>query len=283
MIPTGCRRGGSPPTTENTNGWWEDAYEMLFYLSSLKPGDPRNRTIPVLQIIPLPSTRRHALWPPSQSPRVSLPCELFSLTTSPPKISGWKKPASSPAGPISATHTHNGYPGVFEWENRCSVGPVDYYYIDFDLSMRFPKGKDSALWIGTHRTFNMIPELSETVPCNPFKVDVFQLGLTMANVIKEYPTLHVFSPVANRMISINPADRPEPAESLEEFNTTVARISAKKLRAPILRKYGTVTYLAKSVASVFQKDYPPTRRYESLDGMTDGEILLNHVSCGVFV
>jgi hypothetical protein len=30
----------------------------------------------------------------------------------------------------------------------------------------------------------MIPELSETVPCNPFKVDVFQLGLTMANVIK---------------------------------------------------------------------------------------------------
>jgi hypothetical protein len=50
--------------------------------------------------------------------------------------------------------------------------------------MRFPKGKDTALWMSTHRTFTMIPELSETVPCNPFKIDVFQLGLTMANVIK---------------------------------------------------------------------------------------------------
>jgi hypothetical protein len=32
----------------------------------------------------------------------------------------------------------------------------------------------------------MIPELSLTVPYNPFKVDIFQLGLTMApaNVIK---------------------------------------------------------------------------------------------------
>ncbi|KAJ7323065.1 hypothetical protein DFH08DRAFT_1030333 [Mycena albidolilacea] len=123
--------------------------------------------------------------------------------------------------------------------------------------MRFPKGKDSSPWIGIHRTFAVIPELSETVPCNPFKVDVFQLGLTMADVIKEYLTLRVFSPVANRMISINPADRPEPAQSLEEFNIIVARISAKKLRAPILGKYGAVTYLAKSVTSVFQKDYPP--------------------------
>jgi hypothetical protein len=85
------------------------------------------------------------------------------------------------------------------------------------------------------------------------------------------------------MIIINQANRPEPAQSPEEFNTIVARISAKKLRAPILGKYGAVTYLAKSVASVFQKDYPPTRRYKSLYGMTDGEIFLNRVSCGIFV
>jgi hypothetical protein len=52
----------------------------------------------------------------------------------------------------------------------------------------------------------------------------------------------------------DPAERPEPAQSLEEFNDIVARISAKKLRAPILRKHGVVTYFAKSVASSFRKD-----------------------------
>lgn len=62
--------------------------------------------------------------------------------------------------------SHTGNRGIFEWENRCSIGPVSYYYINFGLSERFPNGRDTALVTGTLRTFPMIPKLSLTVPYN---------------------------------------------------------------------------------------------------------------------
>ncbi|KAF8217736.1 hypothetical protein K438DRAFT_1795553 [Mycena galopus ATCC 62051] len=173
---------------------------------------------------------------------------------------------------VSYPKAHDGYRGVFSSENRCSVGPIDYYYIDFGLSRHYSKGKDTALMMGTLRTFPTIPELSETVPYNPFKVAVFQLGLPMANVIK--PALRVFYPVADRMMSTNPPDCPEPAQSLQEFNSIVNRMSPKKLRSPILGKEGDVTYFLQKVASVFQEDYPPMKRYKRLIGSTDKEIFL---------
>jgi serine/threonine protein kinase len=81
--------------------------------------------------------------------------------------------------------SHSGFPGdFFSWKNRCSLRPaVQYYYIDFGLSKHFPGGKESARITATLRTFPMIPELSLTVPYNPFYVDVFQLGLAMSRII----------------------------------------------------------------------------------------------------
>jgi hypothetical protein len=95
--------------------------------------------------------------------------------------------------------------------------------------MCFPKGRDTA-WGDTPKAFKTILELSDTMPYNPFKVNIFQLGLTMANVIKtcfrphsvwivqlrpefhrEYHALRAFSLVANRMMTPDPAERPEPA------------------------------------------------------------------------
>jgi serine/threonine protein kinase len=91
-----------------------------------------------------------------------------------PKGSHWCNPDS-----------HSGFPGdFFSWKNRCSLRPaVQYYYIDFGLSKHFPGGKESARITATLRTFPMIPELSLTVPYNPFYVDVFQLGLAMSRII----------------------------------------------------------------------------------------------------
>ncbi|KAJ6460727.1 hypothetical protein DFH09DRAFT_1496906, partial [Mycena vulgaris] len=156
-----------------------------------------------------------------------------------------------------APRTHTGFPGVFSWENRCCVGPVNYYYIDFGLSMYFPGGKDTALTTGTLRTFKTIPELSLTVPYNPFKVDIFQLGLTMGNLIDTYPALSAFRPVSERMMSSNPQDRPDPADSLAQLNSIAARMSPQKLGAPILEKKGLVSYFVQKVVSTYRKDYTP--------------------------
>ncbi|KAJ6488791.1 hypothetical protein C8R45DRAFT_901672 [Mycena sanguinolenta] len=100
-----------------------------------------------------------------------------------PKGSHWCSPNS-----------HSGFPGsFFSWKNRCSLRPaIQHYYIDFGLSKRFPGGKESARIAATLRTFPMIPELSLTIPYNPFYVDVFQLGLAMSRIIdlraRPYPS-----------------------------------------------------------------------------------------------
>ena len=53
--------------------------------------------------------------------------------------------------------------------------PVRYYYIDFDLSVRFKEGQSHNV-IGDVGRDNEVPELSNDVPYNAFKVDIFSLG-----------------------------------------------------------------------------------------------------------
>ncbi|KAJ7468309.1 kinase-like domain-containing protein [Mycena galericulata] len=259
---------------------------ILQYLSQIP--DPRNRTIPLLRIIPLPPDSSQSLLVMPFTRRFNHPpfhCRAEFLEAMRSFLEGLQfmhdnhvchfdiapqnlmmdETRVVPAGShFCRPESHTGLPGVFSWENRCSVGPVDYYYIDFGLSMYFPDGKDTALTTGTLRTFKTIPELSLTVPYNPFKVDIFQLGLTMQKLIKTYPALSAFRPVAQRMMSPNPRDRPDPADSLAQLNSIAARISSHKLSAPILEKKGVARYLARNVVSIFQKDYPPSRRYEDL-------------------
>ncbi|KAJ6602637.1 hypothetical protein DFH09DRAFT_1069021 [Mycena vulgaris] len=154
--------------------------------------DPRNRTIPLLDIIPLPDS----------------PCDIA------PQNMMMDETRVIPKGShFSNPRTHTGFYDLFSWNDRCTVGPVDYYYIDFGLSLYFPDGEDAALYVGTLRTFPTIPELSQTVPYNPFKVDIFQLGLTIHNLIDAYPELEEFRPVVDNMTAKNPNDRPNPLDA----------------------------------------------------------------------
>ncbi|KAJ7648662.1 hypothetical protein DFH06DRAFT_1209283 [Mycena polygramma] len=117
-------------------------------------------------------------------------------------------------------NSHTGFSGhFFTWKNRCSLPPpIHYYYIDFGLSHHFPNGKESARILGTLRTFPMIPELSLTVPYNPFYVDVFQLGLAMSRVIDVYPALEDFRTVAASMTVDDPLARATLEDALEQLN-----------------------------------------------------------------
>ena len=53
--------------------------------------------------------------------------------------------------------------------------PVKYYFIDFGISVHIPRGHP-RLAIGADGLDQEVPELSEFVPYDPFKVDVFILG-----------------------------------------------------------------------------------------------------------
>ena len=75
--------------------------------------------------------------------------------------------------PVRTDHTPDGvYPiSPLSRTDR----PVRYYYIDFGLSTQFPEGA-SPLVVGDVGRDNEVPELSEDVPYDPFKVDVYALG-----------------------------------------------------------------------------------------------------------
>jgi hypothetical protein len=80
------------------------------------------------------------------------------------------------------SHEGSGYD--LTWCPRCSVAPVDYYYIDFGLSSWYPNGKETATSIGAVGQIKSVPELSDIVPYNPFQVDIYQLGYTILEVVE---------------------------------------------------------------------------------------------------
>ena len=54
--------------------------------------------------------------------------------------------------------------------------PVKYYFVDFGISVKFPSEVESKLALGVIGLDREVPELSDTKPYDPFKVDVFILG-----------------------------------------------------------------------------------------------------------
>ena len=57
-----------------------------------------------------------------------------------------------------------------------STVPVRYYYVDFGLSTMFAPDDADRLVTGTHGLDQDVPELSDDVTYDPFRVDVFILG-----------------------------------------------------------------------------------------------------------
>ncbi|KAJ6473791.1 kinase-like domain-containing protein [Mycena sanguinolenta] len=156
-----------------------------------------------------------------------------------PKGSHWYDPDS-----------HSGFHGhFFSWKNRCSLRPtIQYYYIDFGLSKHFPRGKESARIAVTLRTFPMIPELSLTVPYNPFYVDIFQLGLAMSQIIDEYPALEDFRSIAASLTVDNPHARATLEDALKQLNSVrdqmLPSLRRKRLWEKGITRWQKVTRIA---------------------------------------
>lgn len=54
--------------------------------------------------------------------------------------------------------------------------PVTYYFVDFGISSWFHADEHERLVLGTDGLDKDVPELSDEVPYDPFKVDIFVLG-----------------------------------------------------------------------------------------------------------
>ncbi|KAF7323793.1 Protein kinase domain-containing protein [Mycena kentingensis (nom. inval.)] len=142
---------------------------------------------------------------------------------------------------FAAPLTHGGTSGIFRWRKRCSCPANAYFFIDFDHSLQFdsPDARNTALATGTYGRFvSNPPEASLTVPFNPFRVDVFQLGIVMQNLINNYPALEIFRPVADDMMLADPFARPTPAASLAHLHRAANSIPRWRAKLPIKSKGG---------------------------------------------
>ncbi|KAJ7078432.1 kinase-like domain-containing protein [Mycena belliarum] len=259
-----------------------DEVKIIKYLTAPSArSDPRNRTIPLLDILPLPDSPWSFLVMP-YCRKFNYPpfhCRYEFLEAMGQFLEGLQfmhdhnivhfdiaaqnlmmdETRVVPKGShFSNPRTHTGYYDLFSWNPRCAVGPVDYYYIDFGLSLYFPDGQDTALHLATLRTFPNIPELSQTVPYNPFKVDIFQLGLTMHKLIDAYLDLEDFRPVADNMTATDPNHRPTPAEALSQLRAISTTMAPPKLREQIWEKdTGLWKKVSRAVLGGYRYDYLP--------------------------
>ncbi|KAG8871034.1 hypothetical protein FRB97_009147 [Tulasnella sp. 331] len=109
--------------------------------------------------------------------------------------------------------------------SRTAAGGVRYYFIDFGISTR---GQDKTLGIlGQERA----PELSTKVPYDPYKLDVYILGMMYQNFLMEGRPfgLDFVIPLIEYMTPETPDDRPTAAEALERFKTIQATLTTSQL------------------------------------------------------
>ena len=60
---------------------------------------------------------------------------------------------------------------------------LKYYFIDFGISVRIPAGQPRSV-LGIHGLDCDVPELSLEIPYNPFKVDIWGLGVLVLRAWK---------------------------------------------------------------------------------------------------
>ncbi|KAK7007415.1 kinase-like domain-containing protein [Favolaschia claudopus] len=110
---------------------------------------------------------------------------------------------------------------------RHIAGPVNYFIIDFGLSMGFPMempleyARDTGVF---GQYWRQTPELSDTIPNNPFKVDIWQLGNVIAILLKKYDGLDIFRDLAGKMTATDPDQRPWIGECLNIFEGITSTI-----------------------------------------------------------
>ncbi|CAA7270063.1 unnamed protein product [Cyclocybe aegerita] len=112
---------------------------------------------------------------------------------------------------------------------RRSVSPPDYFIIDFGLSSQFPPGVTGVKLRGLFGQDRTVPEGLTGEMYDPFKYDVYQLGNVLARLVGMYEGLTIFKPLTDVMTHRNPEERPSAAEAHRMLVEIVASLAPDQL------------------------------------------------------
>lgn len=141
---------------------------------------------------------------------------------------------------------------------RRDVG-VRYYFVDYGISSYFPTGAEPRLVLGRDGRDQDVPELSDEVPYDPFKVDIFTIGnvlrLELCNVSlcpsvtsrfltssQNYTNLDFLKPLIRYMSRPDPSRRPSAEEALQQWRTIRGNISLIRHHWRLRNKAEPFTY-----------------------------------------
>ncbi|KAG6819244.1 hypothetical protein H0H93_013853 [Arthromyces matolae] len=216
----------------------EEIHALHYLYSPQLACDPRNNTVPLIDVIPLPNNPTKALIVmPQLYPFATLPFRRLGefLEAADQFLEGLDFMHQHRIAHMDACyhnlmmdaskmiprgfhqihpHTHDGVSAEFIWNDRWSVRPNRYYFIDFNLAHYYPEDvqfEEDTTMIGQDET---VPEFRANKPYNPFKLDVYQLGNVFLGIIKKFDGLEVLLPIAEAMTRMNPDDRPTALEAL---------------------------------------------------------------------
>jgi len=104
--------------------------------------------------------------------------------------------------------------------------PITYYYVDFGISVIIPSDSDNRLVTGDAGRDQEVPELSSSVPYDPFKVDIFIIGNLFRHYLyNKFFNIEFVQPLIATMTRKNPNSRPSAVEALAQWRQISGNLS----------------------------------------------------------
>ncbi|KAI0662961.1 kinase-like domain-containing protein [Cubamyces menziesii] len=97
---------------------------------------------------------------------------------------------------------------------------VTYYLIDFGISTHSTSKDTPRLVLGTDGIDGSVPELSNDVPYDPFKTDIYVLGALFRQVfLEKYSNVDIIAPLVASMTATDPQSRPDASTALTAWRS----------------------------------------------------------------
>lgn len=110
-----------------------------------------------------------------------------------------------------------------------SAAPVKYYFVDFGISVHIPESMSSKLVTGFLGRDRDPPELSNEIPYDPFKLDIFIIGnMLKLEFYTEFSNVDFFKPLVDEMTRMDPSQRPTANAALvrwQEIRKSISTIN----------------------------------------------------------
>jgi len=116
--------------------------------------------------------------------------------------------------PVNLDYTPD-FSGPAVYTARTLAG-AKYYFVDFGISVYIPESNPPALVTGHNGRDQDPPELSDDIPYDPFKLDIFIIGnMFDRDFCQPFSNLEFFRPLIKAMVRPDPSERPDAKEALD--------------------------------------------------------------------